>query len=68
MAKLDAVTEYISDLHEILNKLIVITNAALDHFGVGPDEVNYSHVGNLGYVNERLDEILSFMDISSSGY
>ena len=32
-----------------------------DHFGVAPDEVNWGHVGNLGYVTERLREASNFL-------
>ena len=32
-----------------------------DLFGVAPEEVNWGHVGNLGYVIERLREASDFL-------
>jgi hypothetical protein len=38
-----------------------LTEFSDDHFGVAPDEVTWGHVGNLGYLRERLREASDFI-------
>ncbi|SET17002.1 hypothetical protein [Oceanicella actignis] len=46
-----------AEIDEILARLQALSD---DHFNVGPDEVNWSHVGSLGHIAERLAEITAF--------
>jgi hypothetical protein len=46
-----------AEIDEMLARLQALSD---DHFNVGPDEVNWSHVGSLGHIAERLAEITAF--------
>lgn len=52
---------FISRKREIDAMLQRLTAFSDDHFGVAPDEVSWGHVGNLGYVVERLRQASDFL-------
>ncbi|MFC3118870.1 hypothetical protein [Jhaorihella thermophila] len=45
------------EIDEMLARLQALSD---DHFNVGPDEVNWSHVGSLDHIAERLAKITAF--------
>ena len=55
---LDAFIARKREIDAMLQRLAAFSD---DHFGVAPDEVNWGHVGNLGYVTERLREASNFL-------
>ena len=57
-AATDAFITRKAQIDELLQKL---QEASDNHFNVSPDEICYGHVGNLGYVLEKLKEVSSFM-------
>ncbi|HYN38294.1 MAG TPA: hypothetical protein VES39_03490 [Rhodospirillales bacterium] len=57
----NALDAFIVRKREIDAMLQRLTAFSDDHFGVAPDEVNWGHVGNLGYVVERLREASDFL-------
>jgi hypothetical protein len=58
-----ALSAYVAAIAEIRENLALLTDHADDHFGVAPDDVNWGHVGNTSYVNERLNEIAGFLGL-----
>jgi hypothetical protein len=40
-----------------------IHSALDDHLGVDPDNVSWAHAGDIGHVNELLEEITDFLKI-----
>ena len=57
----NALDAFIVRKREIDAMLQRLTAFSDDHFGVAPDEVNWGHFGNLGYVIERLREASDFL-------
>ena len=57
----NALDAFIARKREIDAMLQRLAACSDDHFGVAPDEVNWGHVGNLGYVIERLREASDFL-------
>ena len=58
-----ALSAYVAALAEIRETLALLTAHADDHFGVAPEEVHWGHVGNTGFVNERLNEVAGFLGL-----
>lgn len=58
-AKPTALDAYLSRTATIHAKLERLQQLANDHFGHGPDEINWGHVGDLGRVEAGLDELLA---------
>ena len=58
-----ALSAYVAALAEIRETLALLTDHADDHFGVAPDDVNWGHVGNTGYIKERLNEVAGFLGL-----
>ncbi|PRX29946.1 hypothetical protein SAMN05216257_10935 [Meinhardsimonia xiamenensis] len=46
-----------AEIDEMLARLQALSD---EHFNVGPDEVNWGHVGSLGHIAERLRELCAF--------
>ncbi|SHF45741.1 hypothetical protein SAMN05444279_1533 [Ruegeria intermedia] len=46
-----------AEIDEMLARLQALRD---DHFNASPDDVNWSHVGSLGHVAERLRELCAF--------
>jgi hypothetical protein len=52
-----ALDAYIARKAEIDTMLARLTALSDDHFGVGPDEINWGHVGTLAHYAELLKRI-----------
>lgn len=57
----NALSAFVAAKAEIDEMLKRLTEFSDDHFGVAPDEVTWGHVGNLGYLRERLREASDFI-------
>lgn len=57
-----AIDTYLQRLPLILNKIEALRQLAGDHFGHGPDAIQWSHVGDLGRVDQALDDLLAIFD------
>ena len=53
----NALDAYIAKKAEIDTMLARLTALSDDHFGVGPDEINWGHVGTLAHYAELLKRI-----------
>jgi hypothetical protein len=53
----NALDAYIARKAEIDTMLARLTALSDDHFGVGPDEINWGHVGTLAHYAELLKRI-----------
>lgn len=58
-AALDA---YLACAAAIHSKLTRLQQLADDHFGYHPDTINWGHVGDLGRVDQALDDLLAIFD------
>ena len=47
-----------AEIDAMLERLAAFSD---DHFGVAPEDVNWAHVGDLGYVIERLRQASDFL-------
>ena len=56
-----ALAAFVTRKAEIDAMLERLAGVSDDHFGVAPDDVNWAHVGDLGYVIERLREASDFI-------
>ncbi len=57
----NALSAFVAAKAEIDEMLKRLTEFSDDHFGVAPDEVTWGHVGNLGYLRERLRQASDFI-------
>ncbi|MBS0194791.1 MAG: hypothetical protein JSR34_11160 [Proteobacteria bacterium] len=53
---------YLHRLPMILDKIEALRQLADDHFGQNPDAIHWGHVGNLGRVDQALDDLLAIFD------
>jgi hypothetical protein len=58
-AALDA---YLACAAAIRSKLTWLQQLADDHFGHHPDTINWGHVGDLGLVDQALDDLQAIFD------
>jgi hypothetical protein len=56
-----ALAAFVTRKAEIDAMLERLAGLSDDHFGVAPDDVNWAHVGDLGYVIERLRQASDFI-------
>ncbi len=49
-------------LQMILDKIKALRQLADDHFGHDPEGIHWGHVGDLGRVDQALDELLAIFD------
>jgi len=56
-----AIDAFIEKNQNALEKLEIIKTALNNHMGTNPDDINWANVGDLGYINEQLDNILGFI-------
>jgi hypothetical protein len=56
-----ALTAFITRKVEIDAMLERLADFSGEHFGLAPDDVNWAHVGDLGYVIERLRQASDFI-------
>jgi hypothetical protein len=56
-----ALAAFVTRKAEIDAMLEQLAGFSDDHFGVAPDDVNWAHVGDLGYVIDRLRQASDFL-------
>ena len=54
-----ALDTYLQRLPMILDKIEALRQLADDHFGHQPDAIHWGHVGDLGRVDQSLDDLLA---------
>jgi hypothetical protein len=57
-----ALDAYLQRLPMILDKIEALRQLADDHFGHDPDAIHWGHVGDLGRVDQALDDLLAVSD------
>lgn len=60
--KTTAIEAYLQRLPLILNKIEALRQFADDHFGHDPDAIHWGHAGDLGRVDQALDDLLAIFD------
>ena len=60
--KTTAIDTYLQRLPMILDKVEALRQLADDHFGHDPDAIHWGHVGDLGRVDQALDDLLAIFD------
>lgn len=58
-----AVQEYMVKLSENQAKLHKILSYMIGKSYVDVGEINYTHLGDLGYVSDKLDDVINFLNI-----
>ncbi len=58
----DALDTYLARAAAIHNKLTRLRQLADDHFGHDPEAIHWGHVGDLGRVDQALDDLLAMFD------
>ena len=57
-----ALDTYLQRLPMILDKIEALRQLADDHFGHDPEAIHWGHVGDLGRVEQALDDLLAIFD------
>lgn len=57
-----ALDTYLQRLPQILDKIEALRQLADDHFGHSPDAIHWGQVGDLGRVDQALDDLLAIFD------
>ena len=57
-----ALDAYLQRLPMILDKIEALRQLADDHFDHDPDAIHWGHVGDLGRVDQALDDLLAIFD------
>ena len=60
--KTNAIDAYLARAAAIHIKLARLQQLADDHFGHDPDAIHWGHVGDLGRVDQALDDLLAIFD------
>jgi len=58
----NALDSYLQRLPMIHDKIDALRQLAADHFGHQPDAIHWGHVGDLGQVDQALDDLLAIFD------
>lgn len=58
----NALDTYLQRLPMIRDKIEALRQLADDHFGHQPDAIHWGHVGDLGRVDQALDDLLAIFD------
>ena len=61
-AQSTALDTYLQRLPMILDKVEALRQLAGDHFGHDPHSIHWGHVGDLGRVDQALDDLLAIFD------
>jgi len=57
-----ALDTYLQRLPMILDKIEALGQLADDHFGPDPEAIHWGHVGDLGRMDQALDDLLAIFD------
>ena len=57
-----AIDAYLQHIATIRRQIEALQRHANDHFGHDPDAIHWGHVGDLGRVDQALDDLLSIFD------
>jgi hypothetical protein len=57
-----AIDAYLAHAAAIHIKLVRLQQLADDHFGHAPEAIHWGHVGDLGRVDQALDDLLAIFD------
>lgn len=57
-----ALDTYLQRLPTILDKIEALQQLANDHFGHDPEAIHWGHVGDLGRVDQALDDLLAIFE------
>ena len=57
-----ALDTYLQRLPLIINKIETLRQLADDHFGHDSEAIHWGHVGDLGRVEQALDDLLAIFD------
>ena len=57
-----ALDTYLQRLPLIVDKIEALRQLADDHFGHNPEAIHWGHVGDLGRVDQALDDLLAVFD------
>lgn len=57
-----AIDAYLQRMAMIRDKIEALRQLADDHFGHNPDAIHWGHVGDLGRVDQALDDLLAIFD------
>ena len=60
--KTTAIDAYLARTAAVHIKLARLQQLADDHFGHSPDAIHWGHVGDLGRVDQALDDLLALFD------
>ena len=60
--KTNAIDAYLARAAAIHIKLARLQQLADDHFGHDPEAIHWGHVGDLGRVDQALDDLLAIFD------
>ena len=60
--KTTAIVDYLQRLPMVLDKIEALRQLADDYFGHDPDAIHWGHVGDLGRVDQALDDLLAIFD------
>lgn len=57
-----ALDTYLQRLPLVLDKIEALRQLANNHFGHDPEAIHWGHVGDLGHVDQGLDDLLAIFD------
>ena len=57
-----AIDAYLQHIATIRRQIEALQRHADDHFGHDPDAIHWGHVGDLGRVDQALDDLLAIFD------
>jgi hypothetical protein len=57
-----SIETHLQRLPLILDKIEALRQLADDHFGHAPDAIHWGHIGDLGRVDQALDDLLAIFD------
>lgn len=64
-SQLDAFMTHKTEIDKALARLQALSD---EHFNVPPDEIQWGHVANLGYIVEKLKELTLFVFQEEEGF
>jgi hypothetical protein len=64
MTSTEALSAFVSRKTEIDKMLEALAAKSADHFDADAEEINWGHVGNLGYIADKLAEICDAIGVA----